>query len=312
MNTNFQNIQSEIEKVIVGKSESVKKLLLCLIAGGHALLDDAPGVGKTTLALALSKATSLSFRRVQFTPDLLPSDITGFTVYDPKKGEFSYKAGAAVGVNLLLCDEINRASGKTQSALLEVMEEKQVTVDGVTYPVEEPFFLVATQNRVGSVGTQPLPYAELDRFAMRFSLGYPAKEAEIQLLKDRRTSNPLSSVSPVATKEEVLSWRKQASEVFVKDEIYSFVASLAQKSRNEEYLSLGISSRTCLSLLSLAKANALFEGRNFVIPEDIREVYLSATAHRVLLSQKALTEKKTAEEVLGKILKEVPAPDDEA
>lgn len=312
MNEVIKNIQEEIEKVVVGKRESVKNLLLCLLSGGHALLDDIPGVGKTTLALSLCRALALSFCRVQCTPDLMPSDITGFTVYNKQTGQFEYKAGAAVGCHLLLCDEINRASGKTQSALLEAMQEEQVTVDGVTRKTESPFMVIATQNRVGSIGTQPLPYAQLDRFAMRFSLGYPTADAEFRLLKDRAEGNPLSSVRAVCSAEEMLSLKEQVKKVTVKDNLYRYIALLAEESRKSALLEIGVSPRACLSALALAKANAFYEGRDYCVPQDIRDVFPSACAHRMVLSQKAVSERKSAESVCYHILKEVKVPDDKA
>ncbi len=307
MRPELEKVVSEIEKVIAGKREVIEKILLALLADGHVLLDDVPGVGKTTLALALSRAVGLSFQRVQFTPDVLPSDLTGFSMYDQKNGGFSYRPGALSHANLILGDEINRASSKTQSALLEAMEERQVTVDGTTYPLEKPFLVIATQNSVGTTGTQFLPYAQMDRFLTRLSLGYPDYEAQMAMLRERQGKNPMERVEQVLAKEELLSMQREAQQVTSKDAILDYITRLCMASRGREEIAVGVSPRGALFLDRMAKAKAYAEGRDYVVGTDVQAVFLDVCAHRVLLKETA--QGKTVEGALLEMLKTVETPD---
>jgi len=309
MNSDILKIITEVEKVIVGKSEVVAKILTAILADGHILLDDIPGIGKTTMAVALSKSLGLKFGRIQFTPDVLPSDITGFSMYNKTSDSFHYKAGIAAGVNLLLGDEINRTSSKTQSALLEAMEERQVTVDGETHALKNPFIVIATQNNVGAAGTQLLPYAQLDRFLIKLSIGYPDRDSEKELIRGRQTANPAESVNAVVAIEDVLRMQEEVMNVTVKDSIIDYITRLAESSRNHELLELGISPRGSLFVVKMAKAKAYISGRNFVISEDVQAVFADICAHRVLLSQVAKATKVSAENALKVLIDEVEVPD---
>lgn len=297
----------EIEKAIAGKRPVIEKILTALLADGHILLDDVPGVGKTTLAVALSRAVGLAFQRVQFTPDVLPSDLTGFSMYDKAAGGFVYRPGALSHANLVLGDEINRASSKTQSALLEAMEERQVTVDGTTYPLAAPFLVIATENSVGAAGTQALPYAQMDRFLVRLSLGYPDYEAQMLLLRDRQRENPLDQVRPVMEKEEWLAMQREARAVAAKDAILDYITRLTMASRAHEAVAVGVSPRGALFIDRMAKAKAYLEGRDYVTGGDVQAVFRDVCAHRVLLKDSA---RETAvEQVLDELLKKVENPD---
>ena len=284
-------IQNEVEKVISGKTEVIRKILMAILAEGHILLDDVPGVGKTTMAVALGKTMNLVYNRVQFTPDVLPSDIVGFSMYNKETGAFEYKPGIVTETNLLLGDEINRTSSKTQSALLEAMEENQVTVDGHTYPLKAPFIVIATQNNVGTAGTQLLPYAQMDRFLVRLSIGYPDRAAQM------------------VTLERVLQMQQEVRAVTAKDSILEYITSLAIASREHALTEIGISPRGALYLDRMAKACAYLEGRDFVIPEDVRAVFADVCAHRLILSQKARLSGATALDVVNDLLKTVAVPD---
>ncbi|MBQ9306844.1 MAG: MoxR family ATPase [Clostridia bacterium] len=309
MREEMEKVCAQVKKVIVGKDDVVSRVLMTVLAGGHILLDDVPGVGKTTLCLALSRATGLAFRRIQFTPDVLPSDITGFTLYDRESGQFVYRPGIVTQANLLLGDEINRTSSRTQSALLETMEEKQVTVDGTTYPLKTPFLVIATQNHVGSAGTQPLPFTQLDRFMTCLTLGYPDREAQIRLLRERQADNPLDTVEPVIDAETVCQLQARVRQVHVSDLIYDYITSLAIASREHEKLENGISPRGTLMLSRMAAASAFADDRDFVTAWDVQSVFLDTCAHRVLLSRRARQEGTTSAEVLCDILHAVPVPD---
>jgi len=309
MRTEIQQIMNEIQKVIIGKQATLTKLLIAVLADGHVLLDDVPGVGKTTLAMAVSKAMGLTYRRIQFTPDVLPSDITGFSVYNKENGSLSYMPGVVNDANILLGDEINRTSSKTQSALLEAMEERQVTVDGNTYPLKPPFIVIATQNNVGTAGTQLLPFAQLDRFLMRLSLGYPDLESQVAIIRDRQKSNPISNVQQVVSLKDVLRMQEEVQDVTMKDSVIAYIAELAEKSREDSRIELGISPRGALFIAKAAKARAYILGRDYAIPEDVREVLGDVCAHRVILAQQAKAGKVTAVEVVDSLRDGVKVPD---
>ena len=261
MENKTEQIITELKKAIVGKDEILKKVYMAILAGGHVLLEDVPGVGKTTLALAFSKTLGLDYKRIQFTSDSVPSDITGFSVFDKSQNKFVYQKGAAM-TNLLLADEINRTSSKTQSALLETMEEHQVTVDGITHPLPSPFIVLATQNPVGSAGTQMLPPSQMDRFMIKLEMGYPDFKSQVNILKDRHNENPLDSVQSVVTANDITELQKNVQNIHTDDEIYEYVTRLAEYSRNLETTELGISPRGALSVCRMAKAHAFVNGRD--------------------------------------------------
>ena len=309
MEKKLQAIISEVQKAVIGKQTVVEKVLMALLADGHILLDDIPGVGKTTLALALSRALGLQYNRIQFTPDVLPSDIVGFSVYNKETGGFEYKSGVVTNTNLLLGDEINRTSSKTQSALLEAMEERQVTVDGRTYPLQTPFTVIATQNNVGTAGTQMLPYAQMDRFLVRLSIGYPDYEAQMTILRDRQNAEPLSAVRKVVTRDEVVQMQREVRAVTAKDVVLDYITRLTMASREHPMLELGISPRGALFLDRMAKAHAYLDGRDYVTGEDVQAIFCDVCAHRVILSQEARLEAKSAQDVLQDLLRRVDVPD---
>lgn len=299
--TQIKQIKEAVGTVITGKDEVIEKILMATLAGGHVLMEDIPGVGKTTMALAFSKVMMLENGRVQFTPDVLPSDIVGFSVLNGQN-EWEYKPGAVM-CNIFLADEINRTSPKTQSALLEVMEEGTVTVDGNCFQVPKPFVVIATQNPITSVGTQLLPESQLDRFMIKLTMGYPSVEQEIQMLKERGNCNPLEQLEPVITREQLLEMQQQTADVFVQDSVYAYVANLVDATRNHGRIHLGVSPRGSLALVSMAKACAFMQGRDYVVPEDVSSVFCDVAAHRILLNQKAkvehLEEKTLLEEILA-------------
>ena len=309
MEKKLQAIISEVQKAVIGKQTVIEKVLMALLADGHILLDDIPGVGKTTLALALSRALGLQYNRIQFTPDVLPSDIVGFSVYNKETGGFEYKSGVVTNTNLLLGDEINRTSSKTQSALLEAMEERQVTVDGRTYPLQTPFTVIATQNNVGTAGTQMLPYAQMDRFLVRLSIGYPDYEAQMTILRDRQNAEPLTAVREVVTRDEVVRMQREVRAVTAKDVVLDYITRLTMASREHPMLELGISPRGALFLDRMAKAHAYLDGRDYVTGEDVQAVFCDVCAHRVILSQEARLEAKSAQDVLQDLLHRVDVPD---
>lgn len=307
MNTKAAQILQEVRKAVVGKDEILTKTLMVILSGGHILLEDIPGVGKTTLALAFSRAMRLECKRIQFTPDVLPSDVTGFTVYNKATGNFVFQPGAAM-CNLFLADEINRTSSKTQSALLEVMEEGRVTVDGVTHKLPQPFIVIATQNPVGSAGTQLLPESQMDRFMMRLSMGYPAQTDEIEILRRKHTGNPLSAVQQIATAEELLEMRTESAQVFCEDSILEYIVKLTTATRETPLLKLGASPRGSIAVAALARSCAYLQGRDYVVPDDVKFVFTDAVCHRVLLSAQAKLSSASAQSVLEQILKDTPAP----
>ncbi|MGM9650326.1 MAG: AAA family ATPase [Faecousia sp.] len=298
----------QMNQVIVGKAEVLEKVWMAVLANGHILLDDVPGVGKTTLAVALGKALGMRYHRLQLTPDVLPSDIVGFSVYDKAGGGFRYMPGIVNDSNLLLADEINRTSSKTQSALLEAMEERQVTVDGTAHPLPEPFLVIATENHVGAAGTQLLPQAQLDRFLIRLHIGYPDFESQMQILRTHRLENPVEKVKPVADCAQVLQMQQQAAQVTMKDSILSYITRLTMASQQTELLELGVSPRGAIAVGRMARACAFVRGRDYVIPADVREIFVDVCAHRVLPSQKAKAAQQSAQQVLAALLSQVPEP----
>ena len=302
----------EVEKAVVGKRDILTKIMTAILAGGHILIEDIPGTGKTTMALAFSRAMGLEVKRVQFTPDVLPSDLTGFTVYQKETGKFVYQPGAAI-CNLLLADEINRTSPKTQSALLEVMEEQQVTVDGVTRDTGNPFIVIATENPAGSAGTQLLPESQLDRFMICVSMGYPTLEEEVKILRRSQGSvqageRITDSVEPILDASSLLQLRKNAGEVFVHELIYRYIAELAQATRENEWTELGLSPRGTVALTAMAKARAYLKGRAFVIPADVAEVFPDVASHRLILNMKAKVGHIRTEELIRQVIESVPQP----
>lgn len=300
-------ILKEVKKAVIGKNDIIVKSLLAIIAGGHILLDDIPGVGKTTLAVAFSKAMSLDYKRMQFTPDVLPADVTGFTVYNKQSGAFEYREGAAL-CSLFLADEINRTSSKTQSALLEAMEEGAVTVDGVTHKLPKPYIVMATQNPIGSVGTQMLPESQLDRFIVRLTMGYPDLESEVAILKSKEGVNRCENIVPVANANDILLMQKAADEIFVDDRVYKYIATIAAETRSNPQIKLGLSPRGTVALASMARAAALLKGRGYVIPEDVKFVLKDVVLHRILLTAKAKAAGTVPEEVLREISARTPMP----
>ena len=288
MNTELERVVSEVGKVVKGKDRVIRKVLAAVLAGGHVLLEDIPGVGKTTLAMALGKSMELEYKRMQFTPDVLPSDIVGFTMYNSGTGEFEYKKGA-VFCNLFLADELNRTSSKTQSALLEVMEETKVTVDGVPHPLPKPFTVIATENPFGSSGTQLLPESQLDRFLICLSMGYPSHEAAVDILKCS-AGEGLDLVQSVMTVERLMELRKQAETLHVEDNIYEYLVKLVEATRQDSRIALGVSPRGGIALLKMAKAMAMMRGGDYVIPEDALSVIDDVWRHRIRLNAKARAE----------------------
>lgn len=307
MHDKVEQIKKEVSGVVLGKDEIIEKVLTAMLAGGHILLEDIPGVGKTTLALAFSKAMGLDFCRVQFTPDVVPSDITGFTMYDKNSGTFQYRPGAVM-CNFFLADEINRTSSKTQSALLEVMQEGNVTVDGQTHKLPEPFVVMATQNPIGTAGTQMLPEAQLDRFMLKLSLGYPDFESQISILMDREKEDPLLHMHQVVTAPEVLQIKEQVKNIYVDEKIYRYITTLVEATRNHEYVRLGVSPRGALALSRMAQAGAYVKGRTYVIPEDIADVFTDVCRHRLILHPKAQLAHVNEDDILKEILEQNQAP----
>lgn len=300
-------LQKELETIIKGKKAVTDKIIMAVLARGHILLEDVPGVGKTTTALALSRLMGMEFNRIQFTPDVVPSDVTGFTMYEKQTGQFMYRPGAVM-CNLLLADEINRTSSKTQAALLEVMEEGRVTVDGETHEVPQPFVVLATENPVGSSGTQMLPESQLDRFMVSLSMGYPDHQSLVELLRDRQKVNPLELARTVITREEVLKLQSEVQDVYVVDEVLDYIAKLAEATREHEMIVLGLSPRGTLALCRMAKAAAYMSARDYVIPKDVQTVFKDVAAHRMVLDSRARYQEKSAREILDEILAEVPQP----
>lgn len=297
----------EVQKAVVGKDDVIETIMMAIVAGGHILIEDMPGVGKTTMALSFSRAMGISEKRVQFTPDVMPADLTGFSIYQKETGRFVYQPGAVM-CNLFLADEINRTSPKTQSALLEVMEEGQVTVDGVTRKVGEPFIVIATENPEGSAGTQLLPESQLDRFMVCIRMGYPTVEEEVEILKRRQNGSLVDAVENVTNAERIMRMRSVVGEIFVHDVIYQYIANLAKATREHEMLAMGISPRGTVALAAMSRAAAWLAGREYVLPEDVKKIFASAVAHRVRLNIKAKVGHVQVEEVLKQILVQVAEP----
>ncbi len=302
-----EQVIREVKKVFIGKDDIIEKVLMTIYAGGHILLEDAPGVGKTTLALGFSRALGLSYKRVQFTPDTMPSDITGFSIYNKQTGEFDYMPGAA-DCHLLLGDEINRTSPKTQAALLEVMEEGNVTVDGVTHVLPKPFICIATQNQYGSAGTQALPDSQLDRFMVRLSIGYPNRDSQVSILKHRRGMSDMDNVRPMMGRDDVKEIQDYLYSIKITDDILYYITDLCAATRQVSLVELGVSPRGVNALAQLVRARAILKERDFVIPEDVRAVFIDVCAHRMTMKPQAKIEGVTSQDVLKNILKKVKAP----
>ena len=305
MNIQILNLQNEIKKVLKGKDDVILKVITAMIAGGHILLEDIPGVGKTTLAVAISKSLSMDYRRVQFTPDVLPSDLVGFNMYNNKTGEFEYKEGS-VYCNFLLADEINRTSPKTQSALLEVMEEGKATVDGVEHMLPNPFVVLATQNPFGSAGTQKLPESQLDRFMICLSIGYPNHAAGAEILTGNISSK--TEVDQILSLDEFIQAKENVEKVKADQSIVDYIVSICEKSRNHELVSLGLSPRASVALFKMAKATAYINERDYITPDDVLENLYAVCGHRLVISPRARALKKTTEDILKEIAVSVPLP----
>jgi len=304
---NAQRILGQIRQVVVGKDSVLLWVLAAILAKGHILLEDVPGVGKTTMALSFSKTLGLSHNRIQFTPDVLPSDVTGYTVMDPATGAMHYRSGAVL-CNLLLADELNRATSRTQSALLEAMEEGQVTVDGTTHPLPQPFTVIATQNPTGAAGTQLLPDSQMDRFTIRLSLGYPSPKDEAAMVLDRQGANPLSGLQPLLSPRELQAMQQLTQQTYVSAEVVEYIVKLITATRNHGQIYRGASPRATLSVTAMAKSIARLRGRDYVLPKDVQEVFVNTVAHRLLLSGQAEGSGLSAQHILKEILGSVPAP----
>ena len=297
----------EVEKAVVGKHNEIVMLTSAILSGGHVLIEDVPGTGKTTLASAVAKSAGLTFRRAQFTPDVLASDITGFNIYNRAKETFEFREGLVM-CNIFLADEINRASPKTQSALLEAMEEGRVTVDGVTYRIPSPFIVIATQNPAGYVGTYPLPEAQMDRFSMRLSMGYPTEKEEISIILSRNGANPLDSIGKVVEIEDIKRAADAVVAMDMPEEISSYIVALVSATRNSRYISLGASPRASLALMRVSKAYAFLRGKDYVTPEDVAAVFHPVVAHRIVLGQEARLAGMSLDDVMDRVARDVDVP----
>ena len=302
-----QQILSQIRKVVVGKDTTLLWVLAAILARGHILLEDIPGVGKTTMALAFSRVLDLQYSRMQFTPDVLPSDVTGYTVMDPATGKMQYQPGAVL-CNLFLADELNRATSRTQSALLEAMEEGQVTVDGVSHPLPNPFVVIATQNPVGAAGTQLLPDSQMDRFMVCLSLGYPSPRDEVNMVLNRQGGDPLAQAQTLMSREDLVALQQAVEETYVSESVVNYIVDLICATRNHSKILRGASPRATLAVTAMAKAVARLRGRDYVVPGDVREVFVYTIAHRLLLTPLTQAQNETPEEILRQILETVPAP----
>ena len=302
-----QQILAQVRQVIVGKDPVLVWALAAILAKGHILIEDIPGVGKTTMALSFSKTLELEYGRVQFTPDVLPSDVTGYSILDQATGKMTYKKGAVL-CNLFLADELNRATSRTQSALLEAMEEGQVTVDGISYPVPQPFVVIATQNPTGAAGTQLLPDSQMDRFMMRLSLGYPSPKDELAMVLGRQDGNPLHKLTPIMDRATLCQLQEMVENTYAGELVASYAIDLIQSTRTTNLLQRGASPRATLALIALSKAIAQLRGRDYVLPEDVQEAFPKCLAHRVILSPEARADRYTVEDVMQHLLVTVAAP----
>lgn len=307
MNQEMKQTVNEIKKAVIGKDEVIIQILVTLLSRGHILLEDIPGVGKTNLALALSKSLQLDYHRIQLTPDIMPSDIVGFTMYNPQTQQFEYKEGIAF-CHLLLADEMNRTSSKTQAALLELMEEGQMTVDGKTYVLPQPFCVIATQNPFGSAGTQLLPDSQMDRFMSRLSLGYPQFEEEIEMMKQRQKSNPLDDIQSVLSPEMILQYQKMIDQIYVHDDIYHYIMQIITATRSHSQIEQGVSPRGSLAIMKTAKAYAFLNDRDYVIPQDVQYVAPMVLAHRFILTYEVKMNKVSSYQIVDEILESVGEP----
>lgn len=303
-----KQIIEEVGKVIVGKTEIIEKVLMTIYANGHILLEDNPGVGKTTLAVAFSKALGMDCKRIQFTPDTMPSDIVGFSMYNASEERFVFEEGA-VFTNLFLGDEINRTSAKTQAALLEAMEERGVSMDGIRHELPQPFVCIATQNPEGSAGTQPLPGSQLDRFMVKLSVGYPGTEQQIEIIKKRLYTNPMDDVQTVASKDDILSVQRYLSMIRITDDMIKYIVRLCEATREHELIELGVSPRGVLALVRMSRACAIIKSRDYVIPEDVQYVFNDVCGHRIVLKAQAKMESIDAKTILNEIKEKIQAPD---
>lgn len=306
MNSISTKVLHEVKKVMNGKDDVILKVWLTILAEGHVLLEDQPGVGKTTLAKTFSRVLDLHSNRIQFTPDVVASDVTGFTMFDKQSNSFIFKEGAVM-CNLLLGDEINRTSSRTQAALLEAMQEKHVTVDGQTYALPKPFHVIATQNPFGTSGTQPLPLAQLDRFMTKLSVGYPCVDDQVAMLKNRQATDPLQSVEQVLTKEQLLQLQQQVEALHIADDMLYYVTALTEATRNHPQIYQGISPRGAIALCKMAKAHAFKEEREYVIPADVAAIWHETVSHRIVL--KGTSDEKTVQQLLTAILQATPTPE---
>jgi MoxR-like ATPase len=302
-----EKVKSNIQEVMVGKDDTIDLLLVALISSGHVLLEDVPGTGKTLLAKSMAKSLSCSFKRIQFTPDLLPTDITGINFYSQKNSEFEFRPGPIFS-NIILADEINRATPRTQSSLLESMEERQTTIDGETRSLERPFMVIATQNPVENQGTFPLPEAQLDRFLIKVNLGYPSKEEGIEILKRFKVNNPIDEIIPVASKEDIVAAQHLYSDVYVSDDILTYIMDLVEKTRTHPNIELGVSPRGSQALLKAVQVYAVLKGREYVIPDDVKKMIKPVFGHRLVLNHTMRAKGNQADVILDKLMEETPVP----
>ncbi|MGN0329179.1 MAG: AAA family ATPase [Lachnospira sp.] len=305
----FNKILDNVSRVIVGKEDVAVKILTSILAGGHVLLDDVPGTGKTMMAKSMAKSIDGTFSRIQFTPDLLPSDVTGIHVFNQKEGEFIFKQGP-VFANIILADEINRATPRTQSALLECMEEHQVTVDGETFNLEEPFIVIATENPVETAGTYQLPEAQLDRFLMKISMGYPSKEDEVEILSRFLENNPIEEISAVCSKDDIIDMKREVKKVYIHPSLMEYIVNLVDATRNIDSVSIGVSPRGTINMVNAARAYAFVNGRDYVVPEDIKELAVSVWAHRLVLRM-GMAGKDNREQIITNVLESCAVPTEE-